>query len=148
MSPVVVTMKTADEIRDLFSAALEGELAEAEKTEFEAALAENAELKDEYESFRALFRGTAAIAFTTEAETDEKEPQLLRGVQERLHKRSKGRFYRDRFSRNAGGRSATWLLLILIVLMVAIVIVSLQNLVVIESGGPTAPAPVPSSADS
>ena len=136
-----MTTKNADEIRDLFSAALEGDLAGDDKKEFDAALAENAELKSEYEAFRALFRGTAAIANTTEAETDEKEPALLAGVQERLYKRSKGRFYRDRFSRNAGGRSATWLLLILIVLMLAIVIVSLQNMVVIETG----PAPVPST---
>lgn len=133
-------MRSADEIRDLFSAALEGELAEADKKELDAALAENAELKEEYEAFRALFRGTAAIASTTDAETDEKEPALLRGVQERLNKRSKGRFYRDRFSRDAGGRSATWLLLILIVLMLAIVIVALQNMVVIETG-PSPPVP-------
>jgi anti-sigma factor RsiW len=142
-----MTAKSADEIRDLFSAALEGELAALDKKEFDAALAENAELKDEYAAFRSLFRGTAAIAHTTEAETDEKEPALLRGVQERLNKRSKGRFYRDRFSRDSGGRSATWLLLILIVLMLAIVIVSLQNMVVIETA-PTPRAPVPSSADS
>jgi hypothetical protein len=134
--------KNADEIRDLFSAALEGELAGEDKAAFDDALSENAELKDEYEAFRALFRGTAAIAHTTDAETDEKEPALLKGVQERLYKRSKGRFYRDRFSRDAGGRSATWLLLILIVLMVAIVIVSLQNMVVIE----TSPAAPPTSA--
>lgn len=140
--------KSADETRDLFSDALEGELAEADKKEFDAALAENAELRGEYDAFRSLFRGTAAIANTTEAETDEQEPALLAGVQERLHKRSKGRFYRDRFSRDAGGRSATWLLLILIVLMLAIVIVSLQNMVVIETG-PSAPPPaVPQSADS
>jgi len=149
-----MTTKTADEIRDLFSAALEGELAEDAKKEFDAALSESAELKEEYDAFRTIFRGTAAIANTTDAETDEQEPQLLKGVQERLYKRSKGRFYRDRFSRDAGGRSATWLLLILIVLMLAIVIVSLQNMVVIEPGiGPgTAPtptgAPTPPSADS
>lgn len=140
-----MSTKTTGEIRDLFSDALEGELPEAAKKEFDEAIAANAELEAEYQAFRALFRGTAAIKFTTEAETDEKEPALLRGVQERLNKRSKGRFYRDRFSRDAGGRSATWLLLILIVLMVAIVIVSLQNMVVIETG----PAPaVPASADS
>jgi anti-sigma factor RsiW len=133
-----MTQKSADEIRDLFSAALEGELAEGDKSEFDAALRENAELAEEYDAFRTLFRGTAAIASTTDAETDEQEPALLKGVQERLHKRSKGRYYRDRFSRDAGGRSATWLLLILIVLMVAIVIVSLQNMVVIETG-PTPP---------
>ena len=142
-----MTTKSPDQIRDLFSAALEGELAEAERSEFDAALAESTDLKEEYEAFRSLFRGTAAFASTTEAETDEKEPALLRRVQERLHKRSRGRFYRDRFSRDAGGRSATWLLLILIVLMVAIVIVSLQNIVVIESG-PSAPAPASQSVDS
>jgi hypothetical protein len=138
-------MKTDDEIRDLFSAALENELGAAEKKEFDDALAGNEPLRGEYEAFRAMFRGTAAIAETTDAETDEKEPALLRGVQERLYKRSKGRFYRDRFSREQGGRSATWLLLILITLVLAIVIVSLQNMVVIE--GPAAP-PTSGSADS
>jgi hypothetical protein len=142
-----MSTKSADEIRDLFSAALENELAEGEKKEFDAALAENEELRSEYDAFRTLFRGTAAIANTTEAETDEKEPELLRGVQERLNKRSRGRYYRDRFSRDSGGRSATWLLLILIVLMLAIVIVSLQNMVVIEPGL-GAPPPSPSGVDS
>jgi hypothetical protein len=138
--------KTADEIRDLFSAALEGELKAEEKAEFDAALGANAELKEEYEAFRTIFRGTAAIAETTDADTDLKEPDLLKGVQERLHKRSKGRYYKDRFSRDAGGRGNTWLLLILIVLMLAIVIVSLQNMVVIEPGiGPGTP-PTPTSA--
>lgn len=150
-----MSTKTADEIRDLFSAALEGELGEADKKEFDAALAADAELKGEYDAFRTLFRGTAAIAETTDAEADLKEPELLRGVQERLHRRSKGRYYRDRFARDSGGRNVTWLLVILIVLMVAIVIVSLQNMVVIEPGpsfGPTGPvapgASVPQEADS
>lgn len=135
--------KTADEIRDLFSAALEGELGESDKKAFDAALTANTELKEEYAAFRSLFRGTAAIASTTEAETDEQEPALLRGVQERLHRRSKGRYYRDRFARDAGGgRSATWLLLILIVLVVAIVIVSLRNMVEID------PGPAPAHPDS
>jgi hypothetical protein len=138
-------MKTADEIRDQFSAALEGELVGEGKKEFDDALAANEELRAEYEAFRAMLRGTAAIAETTDAETDEKEPELLRAVQERLYKRSKGRFYRDRFSRDAGGRSATWLLLILITLVLAIVIVSLQNMVVIEGPPPMPPA---GSADS
>lgn len=140
-------MKTPDEIRDLFSAALDNELSDADKKELADALASNAELKEEYEAFRSIFRGAAAIAETTDAETDLKEPELLKGVQERLHKRSKGRFYRDRFSRESNGRSATWLLVILIVLLVAVVIVSLQNMVVIETGGPSAlPAAPPATA--
>ncbi len=140
-------MKSPDEIRDLFSAALDDELSEADKKELDEALASSAELKEEYEAFRSIFRGAAAIAETTDAETDLKEPELLKGVQERLHKRSKGRYYRDRFSRESSGRGATWLLVILIVLLVAIVIVSLQNMVVIETGGPSAlPAPMPTSA--
>lgn len=142
-----MSAKTPDEIRDLFSAALDGELSEADKKELDEALASSAELKEEYEAFRSIFRGAAAIAETTDAEADLKEPELLKGVQERLHKRSKGRYYRDRFSRESSGRGATWLLVILIVLLVAIVIVSLQNMVVIETGGPSAlPAPVPTSA--
>ena len=138
-----MSTKTADEIRDLFSDALEGELPEAAKQEFDAALAQNTELNDEYEAFRSLFRGTAAIANTTEAETEENEPKLLRRVQERLHRRSKGRFYRDRFSRGTTGRSASWLMLILVLLVLMIGALALQNIVVIESGPAPHPPPTP-----
>lgn len=143
-----MSTKTPDEIRDLFSAALENELSPGDKEAFDAALAESAELKDEYEAFRTLFRGTAAIAETTDAETDAKEPALLPRVQERIHKRSKGRFFKDRFSRDAGRSNATWLLLILISLVLLFAIVTLRNLVEIEPSGPP-PAPLPAqSADS
>ena len=124
----------APDLRDRFSEALEGELSAADKEAFDAALAADASLRDDFEAFRALFRGAAAIASDTDAETDEKPPALLAGVQKRLHKRSRGRFYRDRFSRDASGRGVPILLAILVLLILAVALLALQNMVVIETG--------------
>ena len=68
--------------------------------------------------------------------------KALAAVQDRIHKRSKGRFYRDRFSRDAGRRSSTLLVVILVVLTLAAAALALQNLVVIEDA-PAAPPPPP-----
>jgi anti-sigma factor RsiW len=123
---------TDDEARDRFSDAIEGDLKGDDKAAFEAALEKSEELREEYESFRAMMRGTARMAESTEAEVDEKAPEILAAVQDRLHKRSKGRFYRDRFSRDASRRSSTMLIAILVVLTLAAAALALQNLVVIE----------------
>ena len=135
-------MSTMDEdlARDRFSDAIEGELNAEDKTAFEAALEKSEELREEYESFRAMMRGTAQIAERTEAEVDEKAPEILRGVQDRIHKRSKGRFYRDRFSRSASRESSTMLIVILVLLTLAAAALALQNLVVIEDAPQGMPA--------
>jgi hypothetical protein len=128
---------TDDEARDRFSDAIEGDLKGDDKALFDAALEKSEELREEYEAFRAMIRGAAKIAETTEAEVDEKAPEVLAAVQARIHKRSKGRFYRDRFSRDASRRSSTMLIAILIVMILAAAGLAAQNFVVIEE----APAP-------
>ena len=137
-----MTTMTDDDARDRFSDAIEGELKPEDKAAFEAALETSTELREEYESFRKMMGGTAKIAENTEAEVDEKAPEILAAVQERIHKRSKGRFYRDRFSRDSGKRSSTMLVAILVILTVATAALALQNLVVIEDS-PVAPEPTP-----
>ncbi len=92
---------TPDEARDLMSEAFEGELDEPRRLAFEAVVASDPELGEEWASFRAMMHGTRAIGL------DVAPPiHLLGGVQERLRARSRGRFYRDRFSTMRRGEMA------------------------------------------
>ena len=121
---------TADEARDLLSDAIEGTLPEAQRAELDALMEKDEELRSEYEALRMVMRGAGSIAVSDD---EQPAPDLLRGVQERIRRRSKGRYYRDRFSRESGGRhSMTLLIAILIALLIAASWVAVQNLVVIE----------------
>jgi anti-sigma factor RsiW len=84
---------TKDEARDAMSDAFEGELPEPQRLAFEALLAEDEELREEWEAFKAMMQTTRAVGL------DVAPPiQLLGGVQQRIRARSRGRFYRDRFA--------------------------------------------------
>jgi anti-sigma factor RsiW len=101
---------TDDEARDLFSAYHDRELTPEEHERVRAALEASPALTKEYESFCELLQGLSNIAVPQGAEaapahTERAESQgvdLLAGVQSRLHKRSAGKFYKDRWSRAAG----------------------------------------------
>lgn len=84
---------TEDEARDLFSEAYEGELDEAQRAAFDAALAEDEVLAFEYDEFVAIFDSTHAMDTGGLA-----PPDLLPGVQRKLRERSRGRYYRDVFA--------------------------------------------------
>lgn len=88
---------TSQEARELFSAAYDAELDPPTQAAFDAALAADAALATEYAEFRTLL--TAAAQDSTPPGPT---PDLLPGVQRRLRARSRGRFYRDRFSERAG----------------------------------------------
>lgn len=92
---------TGDEARDNFSAAYDGELAGDDKLAFDAALAADAELAKEYDEFRTLLRETSALSI----EPPPPPPDFVASVQRKLRARSRGRFYRDRFSQTTGTRS-------------------------------------------
>lgn len=131
---------TSEEARELFSEAFEGDLEEERKAAFLAALEADAELKAEYDDFVETFQLVAKIG-----EDAQPPPDLLRGVQERLRKRSRGRYYRDRFSRRAG---PAWMLPVILVVAVVTVLAvawfALQTTVMLdESTAPPAP-PSPS----
>lgn len=102
---------TADEARDCFSAAYDGELDEAQQAEFEAALQQDPELASDYAGFRLALLG---LAGPTAPGTGAPIPDLLPGVQERLRARSRGRFYADRFAERRGRGSYTLVLVMLI----------------------------------
>jgi anti-sigma factor RsiW len=97
---------TPAEARELFSAALEGELDAARSRELQACLAADPELQREYAAFEATFALVRA-----RKEQAAPAPDLLAGVQERLRARSRGRFYADRFAERRGRGLALPLLL-------------------------------------
>lgn len=120
---------TSDEARDAFSAAFDGELDPSRKEAFEAALAADAELREEYAQFVETLQAVGRLAERDDGQT----PDLLAGVQERLRKRSRGRYYRDRFARTPATR---WLLPLLVAMVCLLVLATawyaLNSTVVLE----------------
>jgi hypothetical protein len=133
---------TSEEARELFSEAFEDDLEEDRKTAFLGALDADAELKAEYDDFVETFALVGKIG-----EDVQPPPDLLRGVQERLRKRSRGRYYRDRFSRRAG---PAWMLpMILVVTVLTVLAVAwfaLQTTVVLDDVLDPVLDPVPDEA--
>lgn len=144
---------TSDEARDLFGDAVEGGLDPSKKDAFEAALEADPELREELDAYRLVVQGAASlgargVGAATGGEgraaagaggdiDDVPVPDLLPGVQSRLRRRSRGRYYRDRFATQAGPRSPVPVLVgIMIALMLAAAWVAVQSLVVIEQGPP------------
>jgi anti-sigma factor RsiW len=96
---------TADDARALFDAALDGELDADARAEFEAELAANHELREEYERHRSLFAATEALGRVSQVD-------LLAGVQHKLRARSGGKFYRDRFAERRGQSASLGVVLV------------------------------------
>jgi len=118
---------SADDARDRFGDALDGELGEGEQRLFDAALASDAELASEYEAYRAIVKGVASAAphvagveGEPESTGGEVAPNLVPRVQDRLRRRSKGRFFRDRFSAGEARGSSLTVLLVTAVFLVLV----------------------------
>lgn len=125
---------TSDEARELFSEAFDGELDDERRAAFEAALAADAELRDEWEGFREMLTETHALAMHDAAQGP--TPDLLAGVQTRLRERSRGRFYRDRFATTTrGARALMPIMLGLVMLLVVVVAWVMMNAVDVEPAG-------------
>jgi anti-sigma factor RsiW len=86
---------TADDARALFDAALDNELDDEARAEFESALVADQQLREEYDRHRSLFAATEALGRVSQVD-------LLAGVQHKLRARSGGKFYRDRFAERRG----------------------------------------------
>lgn len=98
---------TDDEARDLFSAYHDGELPPEQHERVRTALAERPELAKEYESFTSMLKALGALSVENappalQRPEDVPQADIIAGVQRRLHKRSGGKFYKDRWSRTAG----------------------------------------------
>lgn len=104
---------TPEEAREAFSAALDGELDAATRAQFEATLANDVVLAQEYQSFV----GFCAALRKPPADAHDAVPDLLPGVQRRLRARSRGRFYRDRFAERVGMRWQPVLALAIVMLV-------------------------------
>ncbi|MEC7525521.1 MAG: hypothetical protein VYE22_36895 [Myxococcota bacterium] len=121
---------TSDEARDLFSEALEGDLDEAQREAFDAALVADEELRVEYDEFVDTF---ALVSKMGEPEAIE-VPNLLPKIQDRIRRRSRGRYYRDQFSRRAG---PSWMLplvaVVAVILVLGAAVYALQTAVVLET---------------
>jgi len=89
----------ASEARDLFSEAFEGELEEERKTAFDEALMDDEELDADYADFVETFQMMRGLAEPESVQA----PNLLPRIQERIRRRSGGRYYRDRFAKRVGG---------------------------------------------
>lgn len=90
---------SADDARDLFGDAIDDTLSPDAKAAFESVLAANAELNEEYESYRAVVQGiSAAVPHVAVDENDTRgvrAPDLARKVTDRIRARNKGRYFRD-----------------------------------------------------
>jgi hypothetical protein len=111
-----MTTLSTEDVEALFSAAYDRELDADEQRAFDTALAEHPELAQRYQVF---CRTLETLKGADPAKTVP-SPDLLRGVQGRLRKRSGGRFYADRFSERAGWgmRQLLWTLALSLALLV------------------------------
>ncbi len=138
---------TGDEARENFSAAFDGELGE-QRAAFDAILAEDTELRAEYEEFAQLLRETPSLALDEDLPEvgGAPTPDLLAGVQKKLRARSGGRFYRDRFSeRSTRGLSVPMLVAGVMLVLLVVLFVALNWTTVLDARPPTsqtAPASV------
>jgi len=139
---------TGDEARENFSAAFDGELGE-QRAAFDALLAEDAELRAEYEEFAQLLRETQSLGLDEDLPEagGAPIPDLLAGVQKKLRARSGGRFYRDRFSEHSTrGLSVPMLLAGVMLVLLAVLFVALNWTTVLDAPPPT-PRTTPASVD-
>ncbi len=121
-----------DEARELFGEAIEGTLPSSKKEALERALANDPALREEFDSYRWVVRSAAALG--TESKDVDETPDLLPGVQSKLRRRSRGRFYRTRFSEQADARRGFWILVAIAMgLLIAVTWVVLQNVVVVQN---------------
>jgi anti-sigma factor RsiW len=142
----------ADDARDRFGDAIDGTLGEADRAAFEAALAADEALREEYELYRAVVSGLSSAAprvigvDETGADGAASEPpaapdagaveapSLVPKVQDRIRRRSKGRFFRDRFSTGeARGGGLTAMLAAATLLLLVALWLLLQNVEVVTT---------------
>ncbi|MEO1272849.1 MAG: zf-HC2 domain-containing protein [Myxococcota bacterium] len=85
-------------IEETFSAYIDGELEEAEREAFEAQLAEDAELRSEFEEFRETIHALRSIHAVAVEEPPQLDPDAFaRKLEGTIRNRSRGRFFHDDF---------------------------------------------------
>lgn len=117
---------TADDARELFSAFYDGEVDDEDRQAFEAALAGDEALRREWEEFRDMLNEAHAL----DDGLTGAEPDLLGGVQQKLRTRSRGRFYKDRFSQSAPGGLLPILMAAVMLLVIVVAWLVLQRVTI------------------
>ena len=128
-----------DEARELFSEAFEDDLEEERRAAFDALLAEDDEVRSDYEGFVETLEmmGQLGAADAVDA------PNLLPRIQERIRRRSRGRYYRDRFSRRTGvGWTMSVIVAVAVLVILAITWIAIQTTVPLEDEPAGSVAPV------
>ena len=118
---------TPDEARELFSAAHDGELEAGERGRFDQALEADEALAAEFADF------SATIAVTSRLSRDVAAPDLLPSIQDRIRRRSGGRFYRDRFAQRSGARGLFPMLLTTVILTIVAIVWFMMHHVQLEA---------------
>jgi anti-sigma factor RsiW len=134
---------SADDARELFSEAYDSELDEDGRAAFDAALAADEDLAEEYAEFAEVIDGTHAMHTGGAA-----APDLLKGIQRKIRDRSGGRFFRDRFAAKKQ-IGVAWITLLLAAVMFLVAGAAYFGLYYVqveeEAHEPSAPSPdVPS----
>ncbi|MGE3632447.1 MAG: anti-sigma factor [Sandaracinaceae bacterium] len=133
-----------NEARDLFSEAYEGDLEQAQQAAFKEALANDEALQAEYDDFVSTLQMVHDLG---KADDGLPPPDLLRGVQERLRNRSRGRYYRDRFAqRGPMNLMLSVMLAVTVLFLIAAAWYVMQSMVSIEEEPATSSEPVSPSA--
>lgn len=136
---------TDDDVRDRFSAYHDRELDPAEHESVRAALASRPDLEAEYQSFCKMIAALGAMAGpdpASPASAPAPAPDLLHGVQRKLQRRSRGKFYGDAWSRVAGIVPLELMAALLLVALVAVWF-ALHSISVQPAPTPSAPPPSP-----
>lgn len=114
-----------DEARELFSAAFDEQLTPEQRKAFDSLLAGDAELKTEYEQFKSMLGDAHRLSLDDDLGAP--PPDLLGKVQTKLRKRSRGRYYRDRYSEKTGlGAMLPIIIGLVMLIILATVYVTMQ----------------------
>ncbi len=124
-----------DEARERFSDAFEDGLSAEERARFDRTIGADPALASEYRAFCRAIRATRSLG---RLEAPRPSVDLLEGVQARIRKRSRGRFYRDRFAA-ARGPQRLILPVIIAVLMLLLFGIAYAGMRYVDEVGPETP---------
>jgi anti-sigma factor RsiW len=156
---------TDDDVRERFSALHEGELSPDEARAVRDRIAEDPKLTAEFEAFKRVMGGLAGLAShhdepvvaskpsepaSPEAPEslvapEDEQVDLLGDLQQTLHKKSGGKFYKTRASRVVGTRplEAAALATLVVLLLAYVMLTFVSGLRPAETQAPSAPPSAP-----
>ncbi len=116
------TNSSEDDIRALMTDAIDGTLSSEQKVVFDRVLEQSDALRREYEEMRSL-----VTRISQEKGPPPAAPDLTASVQRTIRVRSRGKFFRDRFSERSQGTSTGVVASVTVVLVVFVTIILLRE---------------------